>query len=1082
MSLIRGALQPGLSVVKKTAPFYSAVDEALAAIKRPKGTGAEFYTELTKQAGVKKAELADRKLEQAFKAKGKMTKEEAQQVLKDNPPPKLQEKTFTEPMDDYERDEALRDNMERFGYESWEDVPPRIMRQWNEELDENVEKYGDYRTAGGKNYREILLKLPESFTKNDFNRLLTLEAEQRRGELTTAQLKEMVDLQAKKQTGPSNYISGHWKEDPNVLAHMRVQDRTGPNGEKILHVEEIQSDWHQEGRKKGYGPKLEEQYRAYYTTPDGQQVDIGFGKTPAEVERMTQAAGWNTMPVKIETEKTVRQIGQGVPDAPFKKNWHELAMKRLLNYAADNGYDSIAITPGAEQAKRFNLRNQVDELLYKQNEDGTYQLSAQKNGRGDLLGERVPVEKLEDYVGKEVAQRIVDNAGTERNLGGSGSVSQPKDVWGSLSGEGLEVGGAGMIGFYDKMLPDYLNTYGKQYGAKVDLMPVDVGGFKVNRDNYPLPYRLESATSPDIISRFATPEEAWAEAQRRGSLAVHNFPITPEMRESIKQKGLPLYQQVGIPTAGAGAASQMLEPEEEPQYGTGGGVAKSAIKQAQLAKLAKMRQEMAPRAEAIKALIARDQNRYLADVVPNSLTNPEIEAEIRRMAARAKASGQQEGVLPLAQREANKAKYLEKSKEKNVMYHGTDEDISEFRPYTFVTPDPKVADQYPGGGEPAGQNIMPVHVRAENPFDYEIPSHIHKLSSIIKDKQLLKDIKDGYWQSIESPDVLEAIQKLGFDSFYSPDMAKNLGVFKPEQIKSAIGNRGTYDINEPEVNKAKGGLASQEPKYGPGGAIAKMALKAAPAPKAPQIIKPSTLTELKRIVEKEKGGYGARRVERAADEVPNLEKMYTLDALKERFTGDNAKALMTMSPADFEKFATELQGKTSVGPKAAESAKQGEISKYTVPTNEYVKHLERIAMFDSVPYLNLAKEEVGLPLLPYVSGHEGRHRSRALAGKGEKRNLVGVTPTMDLREGLPRRSQEEFIEAMKKELELSGGLVLPQSEPMMGGRPPIILPDVYAKGGAVKPKVKDAKSGKVTMTKNRDTMFMELSNKKLKRK
>ena len=49
-------------------------------------------------------------------------------------------------------------------------------------------------------------------------------------------------------------------------------------------------------------------------------------------------------------------------------------------------------------------------------------------------------------------------------------------------------------------------------------------------------------------------------------------------------------------------------------------------------------------------------------------------------------------------------------------------------------------------------------------------------------------------------------------------------------------------------------------------------------------------------------------------------------------------------------------------------------------------------------------------------------------------------------------------------------------------RPPIDLPDIYAKGGAVKPKVKDSKSGKVRMTENRDTMFMELSNKKLKRK
>ena len=593
MSLIRGLAETGVKAAKKTAPFYSAVDEALSNLKRPKGTGLEFLTEVMKQPGVKKAEIADRKLEQAFKAKGKMTKEEAQQVLKENPPPKLQERQFTEISDD-ERENLLRDRIETSGYDSWDEVPSRVIQKWNDEIDADMEKYGDYRTAGGKNYREIILKLPASRPDpNNYRDSAQYDA----------------DMRSFNASGKADYQSTHWKEDPNVLAHMRVQDRKGPNGEKILHVEEIQSDWHQEGRKKGYRPQGQperlkgEPYKmddgSYGVKwEDGSVNDLGWGRDHAE---------------RLAAEGKLTDL---VPDAPFKKNWHELAMKRLLNYAADNGYDSIAITPGAEQAKRFNLRNQVDELLYKQNEDGTYQLSAQKNGRGDLLGERVPVEKLEDYGGKEVAQRIVDNAGTERNLGGSGSVSQPKDVWGSLSGEGLEVGGAGMIGFYDQILPSYLNTFGKQYGVKVDPLPVDVGGFKVNRDNYPLPYRLESTTSPDIISRFATPEEAWAEAQRRGSLAVHNFPITPEMRESIKQKGLPLYQQVGIPTAGAGAASQALQPEEE-QGLSGGGIVNSAIKQAHLAKLAKMRQEMAPRAEAVKALIARDQNRYLADVVPN---------------------------------------------------------------------------------------------------------------------------------------------------------------------------------------------------------------------------------------------------------------------------------------------------------------------------------------------------------------------------------------------------------------------------------------------------------------------------------
>jgi hypothetical protein len=78
----------------------------------------------------------------------------------------------------------------------------------------------------------------------------------------------------------------------------------------------------------------------------------------------------------------------------------------------------------------------------------------------------------------------------------------------------------------------------------------------------------------------------------------------------------------------------MLEPEEEQGLAGGGSVAKLAA----LAKMKKLKEEMTPRAEAVKSLIARDENRYLADVTPNSLTNESIEQEIQRMAARAKAS------------------------------------------------------------------------------------------------------------------------------------------------------------------------------------------------------------------------------------------------------------------------------------------------------------------------------------------------------------------------------------------------------------------------------------------------------------
>ena len=644
MSLVRGALQLGLPVAKKTAPFYSAVDEALAAIKRPKGTGAEFYTELTKQPGVKKAELADRKLEQAFKAKGKMTKEEAQQVLKENPPPQIKERQLAE-ISENERDNALRDKIETSGYDSWDEVPSRVIQKWNDEIDEDLEKYGDYKTAGGKNYREILLKLPEGFSEAESNRLMTLEADMRRSELPDYKKKELLTLQAKKQGAAPSYQSKHWKEDPNVLAHMRVQDRVGPNGEKILHVEEIQSDWHQEGRKKGYATGKEEQDYVDYLSSlelraknEAKQdfISEGVAEDKAEVmasrlakrlaedpRHLADYFGADVKAKQMELNKARVDARSAIPDAPFKKNWHELAMKRLLNYAADNGYDSIAITPGAEQAKRYDLSKQISRVVYSPD---TEMLNAfDHNNKSVVMHSNVKPDQVADYIGKEPAQRLFDEQNTKLNFKGG------KDVpYQEISGIDLQVGGEGMIGFYDKILPDYLNTFGKPYNAQM-------GTFSIPGDRGATVERLGVAgrnlsemTPQEVIDFNKMVDEA-------GAMKLHNFPITPEMRESIKQKGLPLYQQIGIPTAGAGAASQALQPEEEAGLSIGGMV-NSAIKQAHLAKLAKLREEMAPKAQAVKNLNAKDENRYLRDVVPNSLTKESIEQEIARMKAKEEAS------------------------------------------------------------------------------------------------------------------------------------------------------------------------------------------------------------------------------------------------------------------------------------------------------------------------------------------------------------------------------------------------------------------------------------------------------------
>src|SRR5690606_35665961 len=41
-------------------------------------------------------------------------------------------------------------------------------------------------------------------------------------------------------------------DQPNILAHVRFNERVDADGKRELFLEEVQSDWHQDGRKHGY--------------------------------------------------------------------------------------------------------------------------------------------------------------------------------------------------------------------------------------------------------------------------------------------------------------------------------------------------------------------------------------------------------------------------------------------------------------------------------------------------------------------------------------------------------------------------------------------------------------------------------------------------------------------------------------------------------------------------------------------------------------------------------------------------------------------------------------------------------------
>ena len=234
------------------------------------------------------------------------------------------------------------------------------------------------------------------------------------------------------------------------------------------------------------------------------------------------------------------------------------------------------------------------------------------------------------------------------------------------------------------------------------------------------------------------------------------------------------------------------------------------------------------------------------------------------------------------------------------------------------------------------------------------------------------------------------------------------------------------------------------------------------------------ISELKDYARNEKGEYNAQRVERAADLVPNLEKQHSLSSLKSAFDGDNAQSLMVIHPGDFEKYARPLPewygSKTPrTGYKTLENgelepwAMDPEQIQYSIQTgrnesgipeyelrkmylDDYIDHLAKVARetgFNSVPYLRLGEESGGTFR---ISGHEGRHRNKALNKLGDQTTLIRLEPG-SLREGLPRRSQEEYQQGLK---ELLGPRpnVRPEDTYEKETRRMIELPEFFAEGGS----------------------------------
>lgn len=278
---------------------------------------------------------------------------------------------------------------EELEYERRSDTPRRVS-------DANAVRHaGHWQSAGGRDYRELVLSVPniEPYNADD---------------------------------------STHFQTDTGgrTVAWSRFKIHDDANGTPTLFIEELQSQRAQHGKEQGFKGDIK---------PEGltaERVEHGGGGFTWTVRRPNADIVQQMVYANSAQEAIARVVAdRGVPTAPFVRDtqqWTALLLKRIVRYAADKGITQIAWTTGLEQTERYEgwLRDNVDRIEWKKVE-GEIEINAKQRGTSKVE-RKFSKEELRAAIGSDMAEAIINDPNAE----------------GTLSGDKLTIDDLGMAHYY----------------------------------------------------------------------------------------------------------------------------------------------------------------------------------------------------------------------------------------------------------------------------------------------------------------------------------------------------------------------------------------------------------------------------------------------------------------------------------------------------------------------------------------------------------------------------------------------------------------------------------------------------------
>jgi hypothetical protein len=494
---------------KDTPTFYSELSKQIDNVKMNKAPSAQWKGVIANlsQKGVKPDEIEWTGINEWLDLQtGSVTKEQIAEYLEGNGVQVSE--TMLGMVSDEELDTFLASE-EGQGFK----------REAAREYLSKFPKYDQYTVAGGTNYKELLLTLPENtrerdnaianlveyrkalFAKYDVDSMSKLNAELTAEE--DLELDRLLDEKNKADPTTTSYKSSHWSQS-NILAHVRFDERTDAGGNKVLFINEIQSDWAQEGKKYGFNLNPKDKYR--HEELRKKWLD----------NTLTEAEG-----IEFDRldESGIGRMGK-TPTAPFVTKtdaWVLLAIKRMMRYAAENGFDKVAFINGQQAADLYDLSKRLGFVALDKDFYG-FVVTAYQNddATNQVLQKTVKTEsEVADIIGKDATEKILKDMGSGTH--------------GELKRADLKVGGEGMRTFYDQIVPKVAKDVLKKVGGgKVEALTLPAKEKDVGNG--------WGSTGEDVTGNKATTQIG--------------FTITPEMREKI-MGGLPLFSrnanQKGLP-------------------------------------------------------------------------------------------------------------------------------------------------------------------------------------------------------------------------------------------------------------------------------------------------------------------------------------------------------------------------------------------------------------------------------------------------------------------------------------------------------------------------------------------------------